>query len=61
MRSRASKFTQADVARAIRGAEKGGVRIERVEIEANGKIVIFNERPAGGRGSTNPWDEELSR
>jgi hypothetical protein len=37
------------------------MRVERVEIEASGKIVIFSGLAVPGRGPFNPWDEELNR
>jgi hypothetical protein len=40
MRHRAN-FVQSDVARAIRGAIKGGGSPSRVEIDRAGKIVVF--------------------
>jgi hypothetical protein len=61
MASRASRFSQTDLTRALRGAEKAGMMIQRVEIETTGKIVIFGGTPAAGQRSANPWDEELSR
>ena len=61
MPGRASRFRQSDLTRALRGAEKGGLCVERVEIEASGKIVIFSGLAASCRGPSNPWDEELSR
>jgi hypothetical protein len=61
MRSRASRFRQSDLTRALRGAAKAGMLVERVEIEASGRIVIFSGVPGSGGAPLNPWDEELSR
>lgn len=61
MRSRASRFRQSDLTRALRGAEKAGMHVERVEIEAGGRIVIFSGSPGSRGGPFNPWDEELGR
>ncbi|PSJ36231.1 hypothetical protein C7I55_27300 [Sphingomonas deserti] len=61
MSRRALRFRQSDLTRAVRGAEKAGLRIERIEIETSGKIVIFSGSVTGKRGPPNPWDEELSR
>ena len=35
--------------------------VDRVEIEASGKIVIFSGSALSRGGPPNPWDEELSR
>jgi hypothetical protein len=52
-------FKQSDLTRALRGAEKGGMRVERVEIDASGKMVIFFGFPPARRELLNPWDQEL--
>ena len=61
MPGRGFRFRQSDLTRALRGVEKGGMRVERVEIEASGKIVIFSGLAVSARGPFNPWDEELNR
>jgi hypothetical protein len=35
------KFTQGAVTRAAKGAVKAGLNVQRVEIDREGKIVIF--------------------
>jgi hypothetical protein len=61
MPSRRSSFRQSDVTRALRGAEKGGMRVERVEIGPDGKIMMFSGSSASSCTPSNPWDEELGR
>lgn len=34
-------FCQADVKRAVRGAQAGGLEVGRVEIDADGRIVLI--------------------
>lgn len=41
MSRRSAKLTQADIARAIKGAAKAGLLIGRVEIDEDGKIVLI--------------------
>ena len=54
-----SIFRQQDVTRAFRAAKAAGVRVARVEIDRDGKIVIvtadveLNERREG-----NEWDRD---
>jgi hypothetical protein len=36
-----SKFTQADVKRALKGATAAGIVVSRFENDADGSIVIF--------------------
>lgn len=57
MASRAARFTQSDLTRAIKGARAGGIIPRRVEIDANGKITICTSE--GESGGANPWDEVL--
>lgn len=35
-----ARFRQQDVTRGVKGCEKAGMRVERVEISPNGGIVI---------------------
>lgn len=44
--SKPVRFTQADLRRAVAGVAAAGVPIGRIEIDANGKIVIL---PATGK------------
>lgn len=37
------------------------MRVERVEIGPDGKIMMFSGTSASGCTPPNPWDEELSR
>lgn len=52
-----SRFTQTDLKRAVKGVEEAGVRVGRIEIDPNGKIVIYPigtaPKPTGG----SSWDD----
>ena len=39
--ARKPPFSQTDVKRAVKGARAGGLEVGRVEIDADGKIVLF--------------------
>ena len=52
--SKAARFKQADLTRAIVGAKKAGMRVGSVEIDANGKIVILADRSA--KSDSREWD-----
>jgi hypothetical protein len=50
-------FRQADVTRAFRAAQAAGVRVARVEIDRDGKIVIVTaDEPE--RREANEWDRD---
>jgi hypothetical protein len=50
-------FRQADVTRAFRAAQAAGVRVARVEIDREGKIVIVTaDELEGERREENEWD-----
>lgn len=51
-----ARFKQDDLARAVAGATKGGMRVGRIEIDPNGKIVIMSETVAPP-ADPNPWDK----
>jgi hypothetical protein len=42
MPRRASSFTRAEVARAVRGAIEGGMTVSGVEIDQRGRIVVLS-------------------
>jgi hypothetical protein len=50
------KFKQGDVTKAIKGAVKAGLAVQRVEISENGKIVIFTGSPDAQPPPENEWD-----
>jgi hypothetical protein len=53
-----SRFTQADVARAIRAAKKENLSIAAVRIEPDGTILIVPGRPQSVPDlETSEWDE----
>jgi hypothetical protein len=55
---RTVKFTEADVARAIKAAQKANIRIACIRIEPNGTILIIPGTPEPVADSDrNPWDE----
>ena len=58
--SRRASFKQADVTRACKGVEKAGIRVERIEITTNGKIVILSQSTLQTPFS-NPWDEVIDQ
>lgn len=55
---RRAPFRQVDVARAVRGVLATGAGVSRVEIEADGKIVIFTGSPISARQAE---EDELDR
>ena len=51
-----SIFRQQDVTRAFRAAKAAGVRVARVEIDRDGKIVIVTADELDERREGNEWD-----
>ena len=51
-------FRQADVTRAFRAAQAAGVRVARVEIDREGKIVIVTADELVERREGNEWDRD---
>jgi hypothetical protein len=54
----AQTFKQGDVTKALRAAEKAGLKVQRAEVRADGSIVLdFNERPRSDSATdANEWD-----
>jgi glucose-6-phosphate isomerase len=56
--SKPAVFTQTDISRVLKGARAADVKLDRVEIDRNGKIVLQIARTDGlERGDFNEWDE----
>jgi hypothetical protein len=54
---RPSAFRQRDLSRAVRAMKAAGEKVERVEIDREGKIVIIIAREAAAEAETaNEWD-----
>jgi hypothetical protein len=58
--SRAGKFRQIEVARALKAAQKAKVPIAYVKIEPDGSILLIPGQPptVPSSPSPNPWDGE---
>jgi len=57
----AGAFTQTEVKAAVKAVRDAGVRVGRVEIGKDGKIIIHAgaSRDANGDSQRNEWDEVL--
>ena len=57
---RTAKFKQADVTRAIKGAQKAKVQIACVKIGPDGTIALIPGQPSdmSQSPSHNPWDDQ---
>jgi len=53
-----ARYTESDVRRILSAAAKAGVSV-RVEIAADGKIVVVTGPPRDEQSATNPWDGVL--
>lgn len=51
-----ARFKQSDVARALKGAADGGMRVGQVTIELNGNIIMVSETTAAPT-HRNKWDQ----
>ena len=58
-RIRATRFTQADIKRAVRGAQKAKLSVAGVRIDPDGAITIIHGEPQAVAPSAtlNEWDE----
>jgi hypothetical protein len=54
--TRAARFSQADLTRAVRAAEKAGLSVEGYEIELNGTIRVLTAAPQAANDRRNPLD-----
>lgn len=49
------KFKQGDVTKALKGAVNAGVKVQRVEIDTTGKIILFTG--SSTEPTANEWDD----
>jgi hypothetical protein len=53
------RFREREASRAIRAAEKAGLRVDRIEVSADGRLGLVTSR--GNQGAApeikNEWDE----
>ena len=60
MSRRAQPFTQADITKALKGAEKAGFKVQRAEVRSDGSIILdFNAPPIAVSGTVD-LDRELA-
>ena len=53
--ARRQSIRQADISRAVKGAQAAGLKVDRVEIEG-GKIVLYSgEHPAADLSPLESW------
>jgi hypothetical protein len=57
----AHTFRQGDVTRALKAAEKAGLKVHRAEVRTDGSIMLdFNGPPIVMSGTVDDLDRELS-
>ena len=55
----AQAFKQGDVTKALKAAERAGLKVQRAEVRQDGSILLDFHRPpsAPGDPNVNEWDE----
>jgi hypothetical protein len=59
MSSGATTFKQGDVTKALKGAVKAGLKVQRAEVRTDGSILLDFDRPATAPQddpNVNEWD-----
>lgn len=59
--SRIARFTQADLARALKGFEAAGVSVAKVDFHPDGGFTILTGTPQAANDKGNPLDRVLGR
>ncbi len=57
MANRAAVFKQVDVKRATKGVIDAGLKVARVEIDRDGRIVVYSGEACINAREPNDWDE----
>jgi hypothetical protein len=50
-------FKQSDVTKALKAAERAGLRVQRAERRRDGSILLDFDRPPAMPADANEWDE----
>lgn len=55
----AQAFKQGDVTKALKAAERAGLKVQRAEVRQDGSILLDFQRPPSvpGDPNVNEWDE----
>jgi len=54
-----ASVTQATIKRAVQGVLAAGLPVERVEIDPDGKVIVFAENGSGApKAGANDWDKQ---
>lgn len=55
----AQAFRQGDVTKALKAAERAGLKVQRAEVRPDGSILLDFHRPSSASGdpTVNEWDE----
>lgn len=59
--TRATRFTQADLARALKAFAKAGVSVKGAKIERDGTISVLTGAPDAANDMANPLDRVLNQ
>lgn len=51
-------FRQRDITKAVRGAVAAGVRVAKVEVDKDGRIVVVVGEPDKTEPDRNEWDTD---
>lgn len=57
--TRRAAFTQADVAKVLKGARQAGAQVTRIEIEPGGRIVALIGAPDQSEGDADEWSRRI--
>lgn len=67
-KSKGARFREADLTRALKASLKAGITPQRVELLADGRILLHYTQPPSARDTTwddlegpNPWDEVIPK
>ena len=55
------KFRQADISRAVKGAQAGGLDIGKIEIDGAGKIILFAKSEIETGSDLERWEQRRAR
>jgi hypothetical protein len=56
-----ARFTQSDLARALKAFGKAGVSVKGAKIERDGSIIVLTGTPDAANDAINPLDRVLQR
>lgn len=53
-----ASVTQASITRAVKAVQAAGLPVDRVEVDRDGKVIVFSNGSGAPNAGSNDWDKK---